>query len=559
MKSIFVNFFDILDKKNKRYFLFLFVMSLIGAILEMASVGILIPIVVLITQNGSDLKLFIDLGIFGNSSTLELLYAASLFLLVFFLIKSLFNFFLYKKIFYWIGEFACDASTKIFKNYIYQDYPFFFKINSSTVLQSLTRNITLLGERIMQPIMIILVEGSVILFLALFLMFINLNATIIILIIALIFSLLFVKTVKNKLTKGGEQIQHFDALRIKKVQESLGSIKEIKLAGIENNIIDEYYKFSKVLRNSQSKHDYLLQTPKILIELFIVIFFVCFILFSLKNNVLPSTIVTTLTAFGFAAFKMTPAINRILLSAQRLYNSKKSLEVLKKDLMLESFYRNNQDIKIDKESFSTITLESLKYKYPSTQKNIFTNFNCRLNKNEILGITGKSGVGKTTLIDIFIGLLKPNSGKVLVNGKEDKDMSLRKKFISYVPQDVYIFDNTISYNICLSEIVDPYLFKKACKISMVDDYIDNLEKKYDTIVGEQGITLSGGQRQRLGIARALYKNPEVLILDEATNALDIKTEEKFFLNLREFKKEISVILVSHRQNTLDFSTRILNL
>ena len=171
MKSIFLNFFQILDNKNKNYFLFLFVMSLFGAILEMASVGILIPIVILITESGSDLKLFTDLGIFENSSTSELLYATSLFLLIFFLIKSLYNFYLYKKIFYWIGDFSCDASTKIFKNYIYQDYPFFFKTNSSTVLQSLTRNITLLGERIMQPIMIILVEGSVILFLALFLLF----------------------------------------------------------------------------------------------------------------------------------------------------------------------------------------------------------------------------------------------------------------------------------------------------------------------------------------------------------------------------------------------------
>lgn len=559
MKSIFLNFFQILDNKNKNYFLFLFVMSLFGAILEMASVGILIPIVILITESGSDLKLFTDLGIFENSSTSELLYATSLFLLIFFLIKSLYNFYLYKKIFYWIGDFSCDASTKIFKNYIYQDYPFFFKTNSSTVLQSLTRNITLLGERIMQPIMIILVEGSVILFLALFLLFINLNATIVILIFTFIFSLLFVKTVKTKLTIGGEQIQHFDALRIKKIQESLGSIKEIKLVGIENNIVDEYYRFSKVLRNSQSKHDFLLQTPKILIELFIVIFFIGFILFSLENNIVPSTIVTTLTAFAFAAFKMTPAINRILLSAQRLYNSKKSLEVLKNDLMLPPVYAQNQEINLNNESFLTLKLESLNYKYPSAQRNIFTNLNCNLNKNEILGITGKSGVGKTTLIDIFIGLLKPNSGKVLVNGKEDEDMSLRKKFISYVPQDVYIFDNTISYNICLSEIVDPHLFKIACKISMVDEYIDNLEEKYDTIVGEQGIILSGGQRQRLGIARALYRNPEILILDEATNALDIKTEEKFFLNLKDFKKELSIILVSHRQNTLDFSTRILNL
>lgn len=559
MKSIFNNFFKILDNKNKKYFTFLFILSLIGAILEMVSVGILIPVVILITEGGSSLKILSKLSFLENYTTAELLFATSIFLLVFFLIKSLYNFYLYKKIFYWIGEFSCTASTKIFKNYMYQEYPFFFKTNSSTVLQSLTRNITLLGERIMQPIMIILVEGSVIIFLALFLLFINLNATIIILTITVIFSLLFVKTVKNKLTIGGEKIQHFDALRIKKIQESLGSIKEIKLVGIENNIIDEYFRFSKVLRNSQSKHDFLLQTPKILIELSIVIFFIGFILFSLNNNIVPSTIVTTLTAFAFAAFKMTPAVNRILLSSQRLYNSKKSLEVLKNDLVLKYSQKNNLISDKSNEVFSNLVMKDLSFKYPSGQKNIFSNFNCTFNKNEILGITGKSGVGKTTLIDIFVGLLKPSSGKVLINGKEDEDMSLRKKLVSYVPQDVYIFDNSIAFNICLSENINENLFHKACKMSMVDDYVENLENKYNTIVGEQGIMLSGGQRQRLGIARALYRNPEILILDEATNALDINTEEKFFNNLKDYKKEMSIILISHRQNTLNFSTRIITL
>ena len=559
MKTIFVNFFQILDKKNKNFFIILTIMSLFGAILEMASVGILIPIVILITEGKANSQLFTTFEFLRNYNTEDILYGTSLFLLFFFIIKSFYNLYLYKKIFYWIGEYTSVASTQIFKNYMYQDYPFFFKTNSSNVLQSLTRNITFLGERIMQPIMIILVEGSVILFLAFFLIFINFKATISILIITLILSLLFIKTVKNKLTKGGEQIQHYDALRIKKIQESLGSIKEIKLIGIEKKIVDEYFKFSKILRNSQSKHDFLLQTPKILIELFIVIFFIGFIIFSLQNNIIPSTIVTTLTAFGFAAFKMTPAVNRILLGAQRLFNSKKSLEVLKNDLVLNYPTINSTNIKKNYEKFLNLTIKDISFKYPSSKKNIFSNLNYTLNRNEILGITGKSGVGKTTLIDLIIGLLKPTNGKILVNGQEDLNMFFRKQLISYVPQDVYIFDNSIYYNICLSENIDHQLFEKVCKISMVDDYVKNLDQKYKTLVGEQGIMLSGGQKQRLGIARALYRNPEILILDEATSALDENTEENFFSNLKKYYDDLTVILVSHRDSTLQYSSKKINL
>ena len=558
MFTIFKNFLSILNLENKRIFFLLSFLSIFGAILEMIGVGILIPIVVsIIDPNG--LQFLKNIKLFENYNNNEILLIILIFLLFFFILKSFFITILYKKIFYWIGDFSCQASTKIFKNHISQNYPFFFKINSAHIIQSLTRNITLLGERILQPVMLIIVEGSVVIFLAIFLLFFNLKATVAVMLFTIFFSLLFIKLVKNKLIKGGEEIQKFDALRIKKIQESLGSIKEIKMTSLEDKIVEEYFSFSKILRNSQAKHDFLLQTPKIIIELAIVFFFVGFIFFSVQNNILSTSIITTLSAFAFATFKITPAVNRILLASQRLFNTKKSLATLTNDLNLAVPQKKLKKHVLKEITFSKIQLKNISFAYNDKSQNLFKNYSLDILKGEIVGISGRSGSGKTTLIDIIVGLLKPTTGEILINNFSDTDMEVRKKIISYVPQDVYIFDNSIKNNITLSENFNENMLKKVSKVAMIDEFLINRNLDFDTLVGEKGILLSGGQKQRIGIARALYRNPKVLILDEATNALDESTEKEFFKNLKEFNNEITIILVSHRRNTLEISSRIIDL
>jgi ATP-binding cassette subfamily B protein len=199
-------------------------------------------------------------------------------------------------------------------------------------------------------------------------------------------------------------------------------------------------------------------------------------------------------------------------------------------------------------------LNNLDYKYPGASKPIFNLFNLKIIKGSKCAIVGKSGVGKTTLLDILIGIYELQKGKLLVDNKEINLKNSRqwKNKIAYVPQEVFLFDDSIARNISLeldSENIDEKKLKECAILSEIYDYINNLPKKFDTLVGENGAYLSGGQKQRLGIARALYKNKEILVLDEATNALDSESEEIILKNLANIK-DITIIQVTHKLNSL---------
>ena len=187
-----------------------------------------------------------------------------------------------------------------------------------------------------------------------------------------------------------------------------------------------------------------------------------------------------------------------------------------------------------------IILKDINFKYEDTEELVFNNLNMKINKNDFIAITGKTGSGKSTLIDIILGLLKIQSGSVMVDNIDETNNSYKlRELTGYVPQFSYLFDTTIKKNICLgaqNQKFDQNHFEKCLEICQLKEFVSSLKNKSDTIVGEQAMRLSGGQRQRLGIARALYKKPKILILDEATNALDKETEDKFFSNLLISKK-----------------------
>ena len=216
--------------------------------------------------------------------------------------------------------------------------------------------------------------------------------------------------------------------------------------------------------------------------------------------------------------------------------------------------------------FKLLEFKKVSYKYSSQEKNIFSNLNLTIKRGEIIGIIGKTGDGKSTLLDLIMGLAKPTSGEIKWNGKDLQSnnfyINYWRKQISHVPQNIFMSDRTIAENIALGFSKDEIDYKrlyKSAERAKIDDFIKTLKYKYNSVIGESGLRISGGQRQRIGIARALYSNTKVLILDEATSALDEDTERSVMESLTKLGNDITIIIVAHRLKTIKYCNRLIKL
>ncbi len=271
----------------------------------------------------------------------------------------------------------------------------------------------------------------------------------------------------------------------------------------------------------------------------------------------------TLALLGVSAFRILPSMSKILQSFQQLKYSRSAIDVIYKELNNEKLniesFDNNKNI-----SFKNLLIEDLNFSYSNKDKPILKDLSLRITKGKIYGFIGSSGSGKSTLLDIIMQLLEPESGKIFLNDnlnfKEHKNWW--HKSIGYVPQNIFLNDDSIKNNIALGEEeseIDEKRLKDAINKSKLDDFINNLEDGYNTNIGENGARLSGGQIQRIGIARALYVDPEILFLDEITSSLDIKTETQIMNDIKYLKKNKTIIIITHRSSTTEICDEIFEL
>jgi ABC-type bacteriocin/lantibiotic exporter with double-glycine peptidase domain len=265
--------------------------------------------------------------------------------------------------------------------------------------------------------------------------------------------------------------------------------------------------------------------------------------------------------FGVVAFRMLPSVNRIIQAVQQFSFGRVALEGAITGLSLQQQAASSASSSRD--SFATVQVERLKYRYPSSERLIIDVESLRIQSGESIGIVGESGSGKSTLVDLLIGVLTPQEGVISVNSR---DISTDRRYwqdrIGYVPQHVYLMDTSIRKNVAFGladEVIDEREVEDALRRANLWDFVQSLPDGLDTVVGERGVRLSGGQRQRLGIARALYGNPEVIVLDEATSALDSETEKEIVESFREIAHNHTLIVVAHRTSTLAYCSRLIRL
>tara|TARA_Y100000816_G_C26102048_1_gene584378 strand:- start:841 stop:2604 length:1764 start_codon:yes stop_codon:yes gene_type:complete len=458
--------------------------------------------------------------------------------------------------------------TKLALKYFFAPYNFHINTNSSFLINNIIQETKVTAEYFRNLIVIsreILLVTSILITLFVIYPFVTLISLIFLSLVSLVFYI-FSKNYLYKLNKIGFYLRRNFLNNIK---QGFGSIKSTLILQRENSLLDQINKMARSYEKIQFKVGFYTKLPRIYFEL-IFIFAVCFLifLFSSYNNSFQN-IFPILATLAVAMIRIIPSFNNLNGSLILLKSLKISANHIYKELFkLKNVKKINETKKIkDKKSnlkkdiYGDIEFKKINFKYPSSKKYIFRNLNLKLKKGQIIGVIGESGSGKTTLIDLILGLLKPTSG-IITSNNINIDLykyEWRKK-LGYVPQDIYLIDESIKKNILIglkkSEINIKRL-NRSLEQSRVNKFLNKLDKKLSTNVGEMGVKISGGQKQRIGIARALYKDPKVIIFDEATSSLDRENEKKIIKDIKSLSRNKIVIFVTHKKENLKFADKIL--
>ena len=549
--------FKFLNNKQKKSIIFLVLMMFCGMILEFAGISLIIPMIGGITStnkssNGSFgimnfLQNFLPSGLANNFLFIVLLFFAT------YLLKLIFNLVLGWRQSKFIFELESMFSSMLFMNYLNQDYAYFLQKNSSILIKNVTVLVKQLNDY-MLSILIIFSEGLILLGISLFLFYIEPVGSFVILVVMGVITLSFQKVLKKYLTKWGKSFEFSSGMRMHFLQEGFSAIKEIKLLGRESYFLNKFDESNKTFTSVGQKYQTVQFVPKAWLEMTAVSSIVIFLMILVYQDNDPSTILLTLSIFAAATFKLIPSLSRIVGSYQTMLYTKNSVKLLLDEIQLTKTVKQSEEISslpFEKE----LVLENICFKYDNTEKLILYNLNFTIPCNSLVGIVGTTGEGKSTLVDVILGLLKPSFGTIKIDGFDvSKTLGTWQSKIGYVPQNIVLIDDTIRNNIAFGINVDDInddMVHNAINLSHLTNFINSLPDGIQTKVGERGVRLSGGQRQRIGIARALYSNPSVIILDEATSSLDNATEKSIMNEINEFKNDKTIIVIAHRTNTLE--------
>jgi len=545
-----------LNLRDKTNILLSLLLIFISALLEMFSLAILLPY-----------TNFLVFGNFENSQfeniqrIVEFVLDDNLNLLSFTIV--IFLVFLFKNIFFGASIYKVISSVvdiqqniaqKLFLNYSTKSLKFYKNTNTSSILRNLTLDLTNFTNGL-SSFLSLITEIMFIISICLLLFIANFQVTLFLIVLFGVCSFLFYFFTNKKLKKIGRERVIFDAKKIKNINQTFNGIFDIRINGSLIPFIDSFTQIVRKLRNLLGTYQFFLQTPKIYIEIVTVSsFLVLIIIFSIMEN--NNQVIGYLPLIGLyaaSAFKLMPSFNRMLVQFQNLNYSS---EVFKNYFNFLKITKKVKKVDFNSKKFVNfykLNIQNLHFKYG--EKPLFSNLNYQFKKGYVYGISGKSGVGKSTLINLILGLYQPYKGKISLDNKYEikKLHSKWHQILSYVPQKPFFFDETIFTNITFSGFKDKEKLKKVnecLRFVNLNKKIKSLKNGLSTIIGEGGAKFSGGELQRLSIARSLYKKCEIIILDEATNSLDMKNQNIIMKNLKKLSHNKLIILVSHEKNIL---------
>ena len=560
----------LLDRRQKIRMAGLLVMMLIGAVLEAAGVALIIPILEAVVDPQSISENRYHMGdlysLLGMQSVRQFAMTMLVAIVVAFAVKNLYLFFEQKALlkFIYTNQFA--TSNRMMINFMKRPYEFYLNANTSVIQRNITSDINNVYALILNLLQL---TSEIIVFAILVLVMLMVDARMILTIAALLVLVLLVIKVfmKPVLIKAGKDNQDYYAGLFRWISESVDAVKEIKIAGKENYFINEYSKCGNGYVNAVQKYTLYSATPRLLIEWICIAGLVLYMALELHASGKELTsLITQIGVFGLAAVRLLPSANRINNYLSNISYFQPFLNNVSDNLQEEI---HDSTISYKLEDYPPITqveklpvtrcirMEDITYRYPGSQTLIFDHASVEFPVGKSIGIVGASGGGKTTLIDIMLGLLQAEEGTISADGvnvRTRENYPGWLKNIGYIPQTIYMLDTTIRKNVAFGipdEEIDDEKVWRALREAQLDEHVRSLPEGLDTRIGQHGIRFSGGQRQRIGIARALFEDPEVLVLDEATSALDNETEAAIMESVNRLHGRKTLIIIAHRLETIE--------
>ena len=566
MVKIFKKMNKLLDAKQKRIMVVIVFLMLIGGVLESLSISVVIPVVsVLLDPNAVENNQL--LGAIYNGLHLQNVTQFTIVMLIAligaFVLKNLFLFLqnVVQLKFVYTNQFA--TSRRMMINFMKRPYEYYLNADTAVIQRNITSDVNNMYGLILSVLQLIS-EGVV--FACLVAVLLVVDAKMIMTIAVLLVAVLFLIKVVLKpiMVKAGQENQDYYSGLYKWIEQSVMGIKEIKIANKEQYFINEYAKCGFGYVNAVQRYNLFNSTPRLLIETVCIAGLVLYMMIVMLQGATVTEMLPQLTTFGLAAMRLIPSANRInnYLTSISYFEpffmgvSDHLQEEIHDENMVydvEAYEHKKQVEKLDIKK--AIKLEDITYKYPNSEQLIFDHADMEIPIGAAVGIVGSSGSGKTTVVDILLGLLELQTGTIYADGVNVKDnYEAWLKNIGYIPQTIFMIDSTIRKNVAFGiadEEIDDDRVWAVLKEAQLDEFVRSLPEGLDTGIGERGIRLSGGQRQRIGIARALFEDPEVLVLDEATSALDNDTEAAIMESINRLHGKKTLIIIAHRLQTIE--------
>ena len=553
IKKFIVLFLGVLTKKQKKHFAIYVFLLFIASISSIFGISAVIPFIALLAEpeKAESVKILKGIDFF------TLLYLASFGIVLAFWIKnSIGGFVIYFQTKF-LNSIAVGIKNRLFKQYIYMPYQNHLNRSTPHLIKIINNEIEHLSVGILNPIGHVLVDSFAIFFTLLLLFYLNFLFSLIIVGVLTIFIYLFVLFIRNKLKYYG--VLRSEALKeiTKSTIDALQGIKETKLYHKENYFTNSFNAKAHSLKEAGIFIQFYQQIPKFFIEIIAITTVIVTLMIFKKLGTSTSELILLVSVFGIAAAQLLPALNRIMASLTLMRYSIPALVSINQELhsnQISSVYDNQEFSKIKPPVFNNrIELSNIDFSYSDGTKAL-NDISCTIEKGKRTAFIGPSGAGKSTLVDLLMGFYQEQNGNITLDGRKfiNKEKLAFQKLFAYIPQQIILFDATIRENIAFGQdanSIDNEKVWKCLDMAQMKEFVENLKGNLEANIGEGGIRLSGGQRQRLGIARALYQDPEILVMDEATSALDSETESKI-VNMINKLTGLTIVTIAHRLSTI---------
>lgn len=567
--SIFKKLTSVLDKKQKRTMMWLGVMIFFGGLLETLGVSAMIPVVTAIVSPEKmaeyigrfeilgDICRTFNIDVTKGSSVTIALIVLLIFIYIF---KNLYLLLLARKQSTFISHTRNVMISRVLREFLnrpYEDYlgtdiPTIFRITDSDIPQMITLMLAMLN---------LATEAVVSFLIFLLLLFQDVKLTVFIIVVFGILTLIVAKIIKPRLNRIGTTNQQVQSRIAKWRIEAIYGLKDVKVLNREDFFIRNYYETGYTGANIARDYAVLNNLPRLMIEAVFIISVLTYVAFYISGEGDIEAMLTTMTTFAVAAVRVLPSVNRVNTYLTEIAYTEPSLnyvyENLQDGMKLDTPMRASSKKEIETPLIlkDKIELKDIVYHYPNSEQFIFNHANMVVKKGQSVGIMGSSGAGKSTIVDILLGLLRAQEGTITCDGIDIfKNYESWLSQIGYIPQTIYLVDESIRDNIAFGidqDQIDEDRIWEVLKEAQLDEFIKSLPEGLDTTIGERGVRLSGGQRQRIGIARALYNNPDILVFDEATSALDNETEAAVMEAVDAFRGKKTMVIIAHRLNTIE--------